>query len=90
VKLFTPPLSNYILDGITRKVILEICGREEIPVSETEIKTDDLKSFDEMMLLGTISEVMPVVKVDDWEVGNGKPGKVTLEIQYLLGEMIFS
>jgi D-alanine transaminase len=89
-KLFTPPLSNYILDGITRKVILEICGREEIPVSETEIKADDLKSFDEMMLLGTISEVMPVVKVDDWEVGNGKPGKVTLEIQYLLGEMIFS
>jgi D-alanine transaminase len=88
-KLFTPPLSNYILDGITRKVILEICGREEIPVSETEIKTDDLKSFDEMMLLGTISEVMPVVNVDDWEVGNGKPGKVTLEIQYLLGEMIF-
>jgi len=96
-KLYTPPLSpnedlqtNYILDGITRKVILEICGKEEIPVSETEIKADELKSFDEIMLLGTISEVMPVVRVDEWQVGDGKPGTVTLELQYLLGEMIFT
>jgi D-alanine transaminase len=96
-KLYTPPLSpngvlrtNYILDGITRKVILEICGKEEIPISETEIKADELKSFDEIMLLGTISEVMPVVRVDEWQVGDGKPGTVTLELQYLLGEMIFT
>jgi D-alanine transaminase len=96
-KLYTPPLSpngvlrtNYILDGITRKIILEICGKEEIPISETEIKADELKSFDEIMLLGTISEVMPVVRVDEWQVGDGKPGTVTLELQYLLGEMIFT
>jgi D-alanine transaminase len=96
-KLYTPPLSpngvlrtNYILDGITRKIILEICGKEEIPISETEIKADELKSFDEIMLLGTISEVMPVVRVDEWQVGAGKPGTVTLELQYLLGEMIFT
>ena len=96
-KLYTPPLSpngglrtNYILDGITRKVILEICGKEEIPINETEIKADELKSFDEIMLLGTISEVMPVVRVDEWQVGDGKPGTVTLELQYLLGEMIFT
>ena len=96
-KLYTPPLfpngvlrTNYILDGITRKIILEICGKEEIPISETEIKADELKSFDEIMLLGTISEVMPVVRVDEWQVGDGKPGTVTLELQYLLGEMIFT
>ncbi|RPI74127.1 MAG: D-amino-acid transaminase [Ignavibacteriales bacterium] len=89
-KLYTPPLSNLILDGITRKVILEICKKEDIPVSETEIKADELKSFEEVMLLGTISEVMPVVQIDDWQVGDGKPGPVTLELQYLLGEMIFS
>lgn len=95
-KLFTPPLhpeeaarTNLILDGITRKIILEICSKEEIPFSETEIKADDLKSFDEVMVLGTISEITPVVQVDDWNVGTGKPGAVTLELQYLLGEMIF-
>ena len=89
-KLYTPPLSNLILDGITRKVILEICNKEDIPVIETEVKAEELKSFDEIMLLGTISEVTPVVRVEDWKVGNGKPGAVTLELQYLLGEMIFS
>jgi D-alanine transaminase len=89
-KLHTPPVTNFILDGITRKIILEICQKEEIPVSESEIKADDLKSFDEIMLLGTISEVTPVVTIDDWKVGNGTPGPVTLELQYLLGEMIFS
>ena len=87
-KLFTPPLSNLILDGVTRKVILEICRRENIPVNETEIKVDDLKSFDELMLLGTISEVMPVVKVEERFVGNGKPGPVTLNLQNLLYELI--
>ncbi len=87
-KLFTPPLSNLILDGVTRKIILEICRRENIPVNETEIKVDDLKSFDELMLLGTISEVMPVVKVEERFVGNGKPGPVTLNLQNLLYELI--
>jgi D-alanine transaminase len=95
-KLYTPPLSNLILDGITRKVIIEICGKENIPVSETEIKADELQPFDELMLLGTISEVTPVIQVaqktpygDDWKVGDGKPGPVTLKLQRLLSEMIF-
>ena len=89
-KLYTPPLSNLILDGVTRKVILEICRRENIPAQETEIKADELKSFDELMLLGTISEVTPVVQINDWKVGNGKPGPVTLRLQRFLSEMIFS
>jgi len=88
-KLFTPPLSNLILDGITRKIILGICEKENIQVSETEIKADKLKTFDELMLLGTISEVTPVVQVDDWKVGNGKPGPVTLKLQRFLSEMIY-
>jgi|SRR5690554_1668997 len=95
-KLYTPPLTpednartNNILDGITRKIILEICKKEEIPYTESEIKADELKSFDEMMVLGTISEVTPVIQVDDFIVGDGKPGPVTLELQYLLGEKIF-
>lgn len=89
-KLFTPPLSNYILDGITRKVILEICKSENIPAVEKEIKADELKTYDEIMLLGTISEVMPVTQVDDWMVGNGKPGQVTLILQEYLSEMILN
>ena len=87
-RLYTHPLSNLILDGITRKVVIEICKEKNIPVVETEIKAGELKSFDEMMVLGTISEITPVVQVDDWKVGNGKPGPITLKLQKILCEMI--
>jgi len=87
-KLYTPQLSSLILDGITRKVILEICKEKRIPAFETEIKDTELKTFDELMLLGTISEVLPVVQVNDWKVKNGEPGPVTLRLQNTLLEMI--
>ena len=88
--MFTPPISNYILDGITRKIILEICSTKKIPFREVEIRKDELKSFDEMMMLGTISEVMPVIQVDDWKVGDGRPGEITLKLQSYLSEMILA
>jgi D-alanine transaminase len=87
-KLYTHPLTNYILNGITRKVILEICRANKIPFFENKIKADELKSFDECMITGTISEVTPVVQVNDWKVGNGKPGPITLKLQKILLEMI--
>jgi len=87
-KLYTSPLSNFILNGVTRKVILEICKDNGIPVSESEIKADELKTFDECMITGTISEVTPVIQVDNWKIGNGKPGPITLKLQKILCELI--
>jgi len=87
-KLYTHPLSNSILSGITRQVICEICSDNKIPFVENEIEANKLKSFDECMITGTISEVTPVVQVDDWKVGNGKPGPITLKLQKILCEMI--
>ena len=87
-KLYTSDLSNFILNGVTRKVILEICKDNGIPVSESEIKADELKTFDECMITGTISEVTPVIQVDNWKIGNGKPGPITLKLQKILCEMI--
>ncbi len=87
-KLYTHPLSNFILNGVTRKVILEICVNNKIPFFEKNIKADDLKNFDECMISGTISEITPVVQINDWKVGNGKPGTITLKLQKILCEMI--
>ena len=87
-KLYTPSLSNFILSGITRKVIREICNDNDILISESRIKVDDLKGFDECFITGTISEVTPVVQMDDWRVGDGKPGPITLRLQKILCEMI--
>jgi branched-subunit amino acid aminotransferase/4-amino-4-deoxychorismate lyase len=42
----------------------------------------------EIMLLGTMTEIMPVVRVDDWTVGKGKPGPVCRKLQEAFTELI--
>ena len=81
--VFTAPMSNYILNGITRKVVLELCKENKIDFSEEYINVNELKSFDEFFITGTTTEVTPVIQIDDWIVGDGKPGIITRNIQKL-------
>lgn len=86
--ILIPPLSNFILPGTTRKVILKICRKLEIPYLEREIESDELKSFDELMLFSTTMDVTPVVQIDDYLIGDGKPGELTKKIQKAYDEYI--
>jgi D-alanine transaminase len=79
--LYTHPDSNLILPGITRAIVLELCQELDIPVRMFPILENKLPNIDEMMILGTGSEVMPVVQIDGWQVRNGKPGPITLQLQ---------
>lgn len=79
--VYTHPNSNLILPGITRKVVFEICRDHNIQVIEEGIPASELANMDEMMIIGTGSEISPVVQLDDTQVGNGNPGPVTLFIQ---------
>lgn len=79
--LYTHPDSNLILPGITKKVVMEICRENNIRIIEEGIQASELISMDEMMIVGTGSEVSPVVQLDENLVGNRKPGPVTLFIQ---------
>jgi D-alanine transaminase len=79
--LVTHPLNHFVLDGITRRVVLEICSEMRIPVKESPIREDKLKNASELMLLGTTFEVMPVVQVDDWPVAEGRPGPKTAALR---------
>lgn len=81
--VYTAPLSNYILSGVTRKVVLELCRENKIDLSEEYIKPNDINTFDEFFITGTTTEVTPVIQIDDWIVGNGMPGNITLKIQEL-------
>jgi len=80
-QLVTHPQNNHILGGITLNVILRLCRELNIRVKESGIIATELKAADEAMLFGTTAEVMPVVQVDDWKVGDGKPGPVTRRLQ---------
>ncbi len=79
--VYTHPLSNLILPGITRKVILEICSTHGIEVQERAITEKELYELDEIIIAGTGSEVTPAIQVNDRYIGNNKPGKITRFIQ---------
>lgn len=82
-KIKTHPATNLILNGITRQVVARLCKDNNIPFSEEAFTLDELRNADEIFVTSTTSEVMPVVKLDEREVGNGKPGEVTRKLQTL-------
>jgi D-alanine transaminase len=80
-KLFTPPLSNFILPGITRKVVLNLCKQFDIPTVEKEISINELIEFDEAVLLGTVTEITPIISFDGINTHLGKPGPICKLLQ---------
>lgn len=85
--VITRPLSNLILPGITRKVILEICQANRIPFEERAFSEKELYEMDELIIAGTGSEVTPAISINDSPVGNGKPGEITRFIQQKFFEL---
>jgi D-alanine transaminase len=79
--VITPPRSNHILSGITRQVVLDLCQRLAIPFREVQIGRNELPSLDECMIVGTTTEITPVVKINEWKIGSGLPGAVTRTLQ---------
>ena len=86
-QLVTHPLTNHILPSITRQVVLELCAQLDIAVKEFPIFENELKQADEVIILGTTTQVMPVIQVDDWQVNDGKPGALTRRLQQALDEI---
>lgn len=81
--LTTFPLSNYILGGITRKVVLEICRREGIAWAERPVFELDALRASEMLVTGSSTEITPIISLDGRPVGNGQPGPVCRRLQQL-------
>lgn len=86
--LITRPLSNLILPGITRKVVLEICSANSIAVEERLFTKNELLGMDEVFITGTGSEITPVVQVDTTIIGNNKLGEITRLIQKKFFELV--
>ena len=78
--LYTPPQCMGSLRGITRDAVLEIATSNKIPVHEHVITRHEVYNSDECFLTGTAAEIIPVVKVDSRRIGDGKPGKLTLQL----------
>ena len=88
--LRTHPCDNHILPGITRSVLHDLARGLNIALDETPITAAEIPSLSELFLTGTTTDVMPIVKLDDRPVGNGKPGELTRRLQKVLADSLAS
>lgn len=84
--LHTPPPEAGILEGITRRVVLEIAARIGLNVKEAPMTRHDVFTADECFLTGSAAELIPVVKLDSRIIGSGKPGNITKKLLTLFQE----
>ena len=79
--MYTPPVTNNILPGITRDAIMTIAKDLKIEVREQEMQREVLYIADELFFAGTAAEVTPIRSVDKMLVGNGQRGEITAAVQ---------
>lgn len=70
-----------VLEGITRQTVRELCDELRIPFGLGSITPDELRDADEIFISSTAGGVMPITRVDDRILGNGRPGPLTSRIR---------
>ena len=76
--LYTP--KEKILKGVTRKIVIQLAKKIGLEVKEKNIFLREVLSADECFTTTTDEEIMPVVKIDKFEIKNGKPGEITKQL----------
>lgn len=85
--LMTHPESGFILSGITREAVLRAAERAGIKVLERPVPVEEFVSADEIFICSTTLDVMPVTRVDDRIISNGRAGEVTRAILKAYGDV---
>jgi branched-chain amino acid aminotransferase len=78
--LITPGVESGCLPGITRQTVIELANRLGIKVVEREAQLEELMRADEAFLTNSLIELMPLTRVNDKPIGQGKTGKVTRKL----------
>jgi branched-chain amino acid aminotransferase len=76
----TPALDAGLLAGITREFVEEVAFESSIPMVDSVLRDEDLFGADEAFLTSTSKEIVPIVRVDDRVIGNGRPGPITVRL----------
>ncbi|MFO1010888.1 MAG: branched-chain amino acid transaminase [Planctomycetota bacterium] len=80
-RLYTPPIGESILAGITRHAVIQLAGDLGVEVREQRIPREMLYTCDEMFFTGTVAEITPIKSVDGKPVGTGLRGPITARLQ---------
>jgi len=74
-------------EGITRAVVLEICGNKNVPCQERDISLSEVYRADEMFCSGTMGELAAVIEVDGRTIGTGEIGPITVQLAQWFAEL---
>jgi branched-chain amino acid aminotransferase len=85
----TPGQHNSILDGVTRRSIIQIAADLGYSVIERSLARAELYLADEVFMSGTAAELVPVREIDDHTIGSGKPGEITRVLQDAFDDAIY-
>jgi branched-chain amino acid aminotransferase len=87
-EIATPGQHNSILDGITRRSVIQIAQDLGYTVVERDVARAEMYLADEVFLSGTAAEIVPVREIDDHPIGTGKPGEITRVLQSAFDDAI--
>ncbi len=85
--VYTHPAGPYLLDGITRQIVLELCEKLQLEVRLEGIPASEVQRMDEAFLTGTGSQVLAIKKIDGHTYFEKEPGPVTRKIQQAFLEL---
>lgn len=89
-RVITPPVTENILEGITRRTIIEFLHQEiGIPVDERPIDRTEVYLCDEFFMTGTAAQVTAVTRVDHRPIGSGEMGPLTIQLREIFGEVVY-
>ncbi|TAK14806.1 MAG: branched-chain amino acid transaminase [Anaerolineae bacterium] len=88
-KIITPPVTDNILEGITRRSVIELAQEElGVEVIERHIDRTEVYLCDEFFMTGTAAQVTAVTKVDHRPIGNGEMGPITSQMRKLYSDVV--
>jgi D-alanine transaminase len=79
--IITRPLSNSILPGIRRKVLLQLCAKHNVKLEERLFTVEEALDADEAFLSSATTLVMPIVDIDGTMIGGGQPGPMARKMR---------
>ncbi len=87
--LITPPVTDNILEGITRRTVIELARQElGLQVVERSVDRTEVYICDELFLTGTAAQITAVTRVDHRPIGNGEMGPITGRLRELFDDVV--
>ena len=88
--IYTPKLSNELLPGVTRGLLIKLLNHNNFKIIESDIYQSDLINADEVWCSSSTNAVVPIVKVDDNIINDGKAGNISMKIYEIAQDFIIN